>query len=62
MEENRIPKGVLYTSWETQEQEAYQEIDGRMKCGRMEEWLVEKSGRKKRITARNHRILHMPME
>jgi hypothetical protein len=42
-----------------------------MKWGKMEEWLVEKSGRKKYDreewkkllrAARNRHILHMPME
>jgi hypothetical protein len=42
-----------------------------MKCGRMEEYLVEKGDRKKYIReerkkllrkARNRHILHMPME
>jgi hypothetical protein len=37
MEENRIPKRVLYMNWNQQDQEVDQEIDGKMKCGRMEE-------------------------
>jgi hypothetical protein len=37
MEESGIPKRVLYMNLETKDQEADQEIDGKMKCGRMEE-------------------------
>jgi hypothetical protein len=37
MEENRIPKRVLSMNLEKQDQEVEQEIDGRMKRGRMEE-------------------------
>jgi hypothetical protein len=37
MEENGIPKRVLYTSWEQQDLEVDQEIDGKTRCERMEE-------------------------
>jgi hypothetical protein len=37
VEENRIPKRVFYMNWNQQDQEVDQEIDGKMKCGRMEE-------------------------
>ena len=47
MEENRIPKRVLYIwIWEQQDWEVDQEIDGKMWWERMEEQLVEKGGRK----------------
>jgi hypothetical protein len=52
MEENRIPKRVLYMNLETRPRD--HEIDGKIKCGRMEEQLVEKSGRKS-MTGRNGR-------
>jgi hypothetical protein len=37
MKENRIHKRVLYMKLETKDQEVDQEIDGKIKCGRMEE-------------------------
>jgi hypothetical protein len=38
MEENRIPTKEYYILiWKQQDQEVDQEIDGKMKCGRMEE-------------------------
>ena len=45
-----FPKKVLYMILETMRLEADQEIDGKMKCGRM-----EKGGRKKYVTERNGR-------
>jgi hypothetical protein len=53
MEENRIPKRVLYMNLGKQDWEVDQEIDGKMKWERMEEQLVEKGGKKKYITERN---------
>jgi hypothetical protein len=69
MEENRIPKRVLCIIWKP-DQEVDQEIDGKMKWGKMKNsW---KSSRKKVYnreelkkhlrTARNCCVLHMPME
>ena len=56
MEENRIPKRVLYMNLETTRPR------GRPRNrwldevrGRMEEWSAERSGRKKRMTGRNGR-------
>jgi len=37
MEENRIPKNVLYMNLETTKLREDQEIDGKMKWGRMED-------------------------
>jgi hypothetical protein len=54
MEENRIPKRVLYMNLETRRPRGRPRNrwqDG----GKMEEWLVEKSGRKKYMTGRNGR-------
>jgi hypothetical protein len=72
MEENRIPRRVLYMNLETRSprcrprnmwQDEVRE-DGRMVGG--EEWQDKVYGReewKKLLrTARNRRILHMPME
>jgi hypothetical protein len=53
MEKNIIPKRLLYMNLETTGSRVDQEIDGRMKRERREEWLVEKSGRKNYITERN---------
>jgi hypothetical protein len=72
MEENRIPKSVLYMNLETTrprgrprnrwQDEVWE--DGRLVSG--EEWQVKVYNReewKKLLrTARNRRILHMPME
>jgi hypothetical protein len=35
MEENRIPKRVLYMNWEQQDWEVGQEINGKMRWERM---------------------------
>jgi hypothetical protein len=72
MEENRIPKRVLYMNLESTRprgkprnrwQDEVRE-DGRIVDG--EEWqekVYNRQERKKLLrTARNHRILHMPME
>jgi hypothetical protein len=72
MEEDRIPKRVLYTNLETTRlrgrprnrwQDEVRE-DGRIVGG--EEWqekVYNREERKKLLsTARNRRILHMPME
>jgi hypothetical protein len=71
-EENRIPKRVLYTNLETKRlrgrpRNKWQDevrMDGRTVGG--EEWqekVYNREERKKLLrTARNHRILHMPME
>jgi hypothetical protein len=71
MEENRIPKRVLYMNLETRPrgrprnrwQDEVKE-DGRIVCG--EEWKENVYDRKKwkklLRTARNRHILHMPME
>jgi hypothetical protein len=72
MEENRIPKRVLYMSLETTRprgsprnrwQDEVRE-DGRMGGG--EEWqekiYYREEWKKLLRMARNHRILHMPME
>jgi hypothetical protein len=37
MEENRIPKKVLRTNFEATRLRVRHEIDGKMKCGRMED-------------------------
>ena len=37
MEENRIPRRVLYVNWEQQDWEVDQEMDGKMRWERMEE-------------------------
>ena len=72
MEENRIPKRVLYMNLETRRPRGRQrnrwldEVreDGRMVSG--EEWQENVYDREewKRLlkTARNHRILYMPMD
>jgi hypothetical protein len=67
MEEERIPKKVLYTNLETRPRNRWQDEvreDGRMVCG--EKWQEKVYGReewKKLLRmARNRRILHMPME
>jgi hypothetical protein len=69
MEENRIPKRVLYMNLETRRprdrprnrwQDEVRE-DGKRVGG--EEWQEKVYDRKKLLrTARNRRILHMPME
>jgi hypothetical protein len=46
MEDNRIPKKVLYMKLEQQGWEVYHEIDGKMKWGRKKDWLVKKGGGK----------------
>ena len=48
------PKKYYIWIWK-QDWEADQEIDGKMKWGRMEDWLVENGGRKGYITERNGR-------
>jgi len=55
MEENRIPKKCYIWIWKQQSWEVDQEIDNKMKWGRMEDYLVEKGGRKGYITERNGR-------
>ena len=50
-----FPKGYYIWIWEQEDWDVDQEIDGKMKCGRMEELLVERGGRKKYITDRNGR-------
>jgi hypothetical protein len=67
MEENRIPKRVLYMNLETRPRNRWEDEvreDGRAVGG--EEWQEKLCGReewKKLLrTARNCRILHMPME
>ena len=72
MEENRIPKRVLYMNLETTRPRGrprnrwLDEVreDGRMVC--REEWQEKVYDREewKRLlrTARNHRILYMPMD
>jgi len=72
MEENRIPQRILYRNlgrtrlkgrsrkrWQDEVRE-----DGRIVGGeRWQEKLYDREDRKKLlITARNHHILHMPME
>ena len=42
-------------TWKQQGWEVDQEMDGKIKWGRMEGWLVEKGGRKRYITERNGR-------
>jgi hypothetical protein len=37
MEGNRIPKRLLYMNLESTRTKVNKEIDGKMKCGRMEE-------------------------
>ena len=69
MAETRIPKRVLYTNLEKEVWEANQEIDDKIRWGRMEIYMVENGGRKGiyngeewkklRRAARNHRFLHM---
>ena len=56
-EENRIPKTVLYVykNLGTTRLRGRPRKYGKMKWGRMEEWLVQKGGRKKYITERNGR-------
>jgi len=51
----RFPNIVLYMNLETTRLGIDQEIDGKVKWGRMEYWLVEKGGRKEYITERNGR-------
>ena len=46
---------LLLWIWEQQDWEVDQEIDGKMRWERMEEWLAENGGRKKYITERNGR-------
>jgi hypothetical protein len=41
-----FPKEYCIWIWKQEDQEVDQEIGGKMKWGKMEEWLVEKSGRK----------------
>ena len=48
-----FPKGYYIWIWEQQDWETDQEIDGKMRWERMEEWLMEKGGREKYITERN---------
>ena len=50
-----FPKEYCIWIWKQQDQEVDQETDGWMKWGRMEEWSVERSGRKKCMTGRNGR-------
>jgi len=50
-----FPKEHCLWIWEQQDWEAEQEMDSKMKWGRMEEQLVEKGGRKKYVTERNGR-------
>ena len=50
-----FPKEYCIWIWKQQDQEVDQEIDGWMKWGKMEEWLEERSGRKKCMTGRNGR-------
>jgi hypothetical protein len=42
MEENRIPKRVIYTNLRTKNLEVNQEINGKMRRGRKAKQLVEK--------------------
>jgi hypothetical protein len=68
MEENRIPKRVLYMNLETTRQRGrprnswQDEVreDRRIVGG--EGWQEKVHNREEWRTARNHRILHMPME
>jgi hypothetical protein len=53
--EIEFPKQFVYEFGNNKTIEVDQEIDVKMKRGRMEEQLVEKSGRKKYITERNGR-------
>ena len=46
MEENRITKWYYIWIWEQQDWEVDQEIDGKMRWERMEDYLLEKGGRK----------------
>jgi len=50
-----FPKEYYIWILKQQEREVDQESDGKMKWGRMEEWLVWKGGRKRYITERNGR-------
>jgi hypothetical protein len=67
MEENRIPRSVLYMNWKEQQRSRWQnEVreDGRIVSG--EEWQEKVYDRKewKKLlrTARNRHILHVPLE
>ena len=55
MEENRNPKKYYIWIWKQQGWEVDQEIDGKMKWGRMEDQLMEKDGRNGYIAERNGR-------
>jgi hypothetical protein len=55
MEENRSPKRLLYVNLDSRRPRRRQRIRWKYKRGRMEEYLVEKSDRKKYITERNSR-------
>jgi hypothetical protein len=55
MEENRIPKRVLYMNLESTRPRGRPRNRWQDEVRKMEEWLVEKSGRKKYITGRNGR-------
>ena len=50
-----FPKGYYTWIWEQQDWEVDQQTDGKMRWGRMEEWLVEKGGGKNYITDKNGR-------
>ena len=52
MKENKIPQKYYIWIWKQQGWEVDQEIDGKMKWGRLEDWLVEKGGRKVYIKQR----------
>ena len=50
-----FPKEYCIWIWKQEDQEVDQELDDWMKWGRMEEWLADRSGRKKCMTGRNVR-------